>query len=111
MKLPQLIQEIIDYYRWKAKIVRCNQELGETFYQRTDGSIVVHKMLTIYGWREFGEGVLDFTVYGIHNNLTKNIHKITRENNRLPERYYYSNTKEQLKSLFLIQNQSNFVTE
>jgi len=100
MKLPQLVQEIIDYYRWKAKIVRCNRELKTT--SKVMGDVAIRcDGIFLYGWRDIERGnKSNFLQFVFHNNYNTTRSKLTFVQGKLPSRYFYSNTKEQLKSLY-----------
>jgi len=97
MKIPQLVQEIIDYYLyfapWKNWIRRVNMEYSQT-YQMADKdksrALLNRKKNFYYNWRI---GPFHEDIYG---PTPKSVVA------KLPPRYDYSNTKEQLKSLFLI---------
>jgi len=90
MKIPQLIQEIIDYYLWKNGIKKVNMEYILMYSPIVGGFILYTKKDFYYNWRLQGP----FSVK-IYHPLKK------REAvAKLPPRYIYSNTKEQLKSLF-----------
>ena len=95
MKIPQLVQEIIDYYlyfaSWKARIKQLNTEYigkidfnNNILYMRLD----VGRYFFAYNWRRKNLLILD-----IHNPKQLQVAD-------LPSRYFYSNTKEQLKSLY-----------
>jgi len=103
MRLPQLVQEIIDYYLyfapWKAKIVRCNREY-KTIYKFEYGTLIASGY--IYGWRNLENNASDMVI-DIINRLGLYNHTIRMSmivQKHLPPRYIYSNTKEQLKSLY-----------
>jgi len=105
MKLPQLVQEIIDYYRWKAKIVRCNEELDRKFYKRLGGGVYTRIGLTEYNTRGldmgYSYGYNTHIVYRYSDDYNFYLGNCSKSVGVLPQRYQYSNTIEQLKSLFL----------
>jgi len=91
MNIPQLVQEIIDYYLyfvpWKARTEQLNEE-----YRKKLRSVP-------YNWRSQDED----DIYMNHELMIYNILTEQRINygmTKIPPRYWYSNTKEQLKSLY-----------
>jgi len=107
MKIPQLIQEIIDYYLyylylvpWKAKIKQLNEEYyGQFIYVTVRSSPLSEYLLhqptyMVYNWRNIIDQTRNLTD-AIYNRI---VHK--RRVAKLPSRHYFSNTKEQLKSLY-----------
>jgi len=91
MKIPQLIQEIIDYYiylvPWKARIKQLNEEYNEHYYY-LNGMLACKKYGFTYNWRIIG----GYCIYHPHNKTVTHVAQ-------LPSRYFFSNTQEQLKSL------------
>ena len=112
MKIPQLVQKIIDYYLylvpWKARIKQLNIEYKGRYHYRSDNPSLVDKYTGfVYNWRE--TYLLDWqskiiicsfelnptirSVWSVRTSLTNEVAK-------LPPRYFISNTEEQLKSLY-----------
>jgi len=108
MKLPQLVQETIDYYRWKYKIMICNEELKRIFIPLNNGGVITRiGRFFIYGDKQinylytghiYKEHPLVHPEYIYTRNFRSGNPTCT---GILPSRYIYSNTEEQLKSLFL----------
>jgi len=102
MKIPQLVQEIIDYYLyfvpWKARIKCLNTNYNEQFYAILNYRIK-HNYGFVCNWRNVYKRRQHAPYTSIYN-----IQEPNKPVARLPPRYIYSNTKEQLKSLFLSSN-------
>ena len=97
MEIPQLVQEIINHYlylaQWKAGIRQLNEEYNKKFVMvRTNYDLVKINRLS-YNDRNLSS--IYYTQYMYIYN-----YKIYREVAKLPPRYVFSNTKEQLKSLY-----------
>ena len=105
MRLPQLVREIIDYYiyfrQWKAKIRQLNAEYKEKF--RTNLPYLFDNEGFTYNWRSLDKPVdnwhseemcPDLMIYNPQFNWTD------MGVAELPSRYFYSNTNEQLKSIY-----------
>lgn len=98
MKIPQLVQEIIDYYLyfapWKNGIKRVNMEYIKMYRMvgcKDESRVLLNiKLNYYYNWR----------IGPFHEEIFRPPPKSVVA--KLPPRYDYSNTKEQLKSLFLI---------
>jgi len=105
MLVPQLVQEIIDYYlyfgQWKAKIAETNKEFHIQLMQHDAGGVYV---TFVYGYFSYCTRRLDEIRCGLayETIFSCNFHNAKVSHAALlPKRYYYSNTKEQLKSLFV----------
>jgi len=106
MRLPQLVREIIDYYiyfrQWKAKIRQLNEEYEAVCEPFQDGI----KIRREHGFFAFTYGMRLMDLSSLNNQgnyiYRYNFRRGTiRRIGVLPDRYVYSNTKRQLKSLFL----------
>jgi len=102
MKIPQLVQEIIDYYLylapWKNGIKKVNTEYnGKCRLVWIQGILVLghyYKFPFYYNRRKRIENS------GIYNPKMGKIQDYSTRVADLPPRYWYSNTKEQLRSLY-----------
>ena len=104
MKIPQLVQEIIDDYiylvPWKARIRQVNIEYNNRFYEKFAGAPLIERNNTFtYNWRNLQHNENYYSsVYGGSAYAQTFISNVGVA--KLPSRYFYSNTKEQLKSLY-----------
>jgi len=121
MKIPQLVQEIIDYYiysrQWKARIRQVNEEYKGKYHLFDDDCVISLRVnkepdrYFYYNWRNQFHYFEENVIY--HPQVMSYYKKLPSQYDdskpsailcgvKLPSRYYYSNTQEQLKSLFLI---------
>jgi len=103
MEIPQLVQEIIDYYlnfaQWKARIKQLNEEYKGRFIFRSTHLREIRRGIT-YTWRCLN---IDTIWWGDPRGMIYNPRTFISTNvgiAKLPPRYVFSNTKEQLKSLY-----------
>jgi len=108
MKIPQLVQEIIDYYLyfapWKNGIKEVNEEYNKKCQSIDDDTIYLNIncgdfiRCFYYNWRDYN-WIDDYDHLVIYHPTDKSgERRVTVA--ELPPRYFYSNTKEQLKSLY-----------
>ena len=102
MKIPQLIQEIIDYYlyfaSWKARIRQVNIEYSKHIINTSIFGAQKPMDLAIINSLYYNSRILSPCIFTWENIYNYKTYPCTVA--KLPPRYYYSNTKEQLKSLY-----------
>jgi len=103
MEIPQLVHEIINDYLylvpWKARIKQLNEEYKEKFDDGFDDEsrhqLLERKTNFAYNWRH-----LSYDEYEYIFNIRTFDSAETADIELLPRRYFYSNTKIQLRSLY-----------
>jgi len=97
MKIPQLVQEIIDYYlylaKWKARTKQLHEEYNKKVVKTCYDIVKIN-------YFSYNDRNLSLSTHNIQYVYIFNHKTYPSDVAKLPSRYFYSNTKEQLKSLY-----------